>query len=106
MMRRFGLASALLLLCSTAPAMTGTASDTTGLVVTAFYCSAGLLKPRISDYSLNLRFLRNNLNSDNFNYSSPVFLSRYSQGITKNLTLGERLEASTNLVSAGSTITT
>lgn len=71
-----------------------------------FYFSAGLLKPGISDYSLNLGFLRNNLNSDNFNYSSPVFLGRYSQGITKNLTLGERLEASTNLVSAGSTITT
>jgi len=35
MMRRFGLASALLVLCSTAPAMAGTASDTTGLVVTA-----------------------------------------------------------------------
>ncbi len=75
------------------------------VISSPFYFSAGLLKPGVSDYSFNLGYRRNNLNSDNFNYSSPIFLGRYSEGITNNLTLGGRLEASTNLISGGSTLT-
>ncbi|MEH2244837.1 fimbria/pilus outer membrane usher protein [Nostoc sp.] len=71
-----------------------------------FYFSTGLLKPGLSSYSFNLGFRRQNLNSDSLNYGSPVFLGQYTQGISKSLTLGGRLEASSNLISGGSTITT
>jgi outer membrane usher protein len=70
-----------------------------------FYFSSGLLRPGLSDYSFNLGFRRNNLNSDSWNYGEPAFLGRYSQGLTNSLTLGGRLEAASNLISGGPTIT-
>jgi outer membrane usher protein len=71
-----------------------------------FYFSTGLLKPGLSNYSFNLGFRRNNLDSENFDYGSAAFLGRYSQGISNSLTVGGRLEASTNLISGGSSLTT
>ncbi|MEH2374565.1 fimbria/pilus outer membrane usher protein [Nostoc sp.] len=76
------------------------------VITSPFYLSTGLLKPGLSSYSFNLGLRRQNLNSDSLNYGSPVFLGQYTQGISKSLTLGGRLEVSSNLISAGSTITT
>ncbi|MHC5595080.1 MAG: fimbria/pilus outer membrane usher protein [Nostoc sp.] len=76
------------------------------VITSPFYFSTGLLSPGLSSYSFNLGFRRDNLNSDSLNYGSPVFLGQYTQGITKSLTLGGRLEASSNLISGGSTLTT
>ncbi|MEH1928176.1 MAG: fimbria/pilus outer membrane usher protein [Nostoc sp.] len=76
------------------------------VITSPFYLSTGLLKPGLSSYSFNLGFRRQNLNSDSLNYGSPVFLGQYSQGISKSLTLGGRLEVSSNLISGGSTLTT
>ncbi|MBD2665452.1 fimbrial biogenesis outer membrane usher protein [Richelia sinica FACHB-800] len=71
-----------------------------------FYFSTGLLKPGLSDYSFNLGFRRDNLDTDSFNYGSSVFLGRYTQGITDSLTIGGRLETSSDLISGGTTLTT
>ncbi|WP_292789832.1 fimbria/pilus outer membrane usher protein [Nostoc sp. NMS7] len=76
------------------------------VITSPFYLSTGLLKPGLSSYSFNLGFRRQNLNSDSLNYGSPVFLGQYTQGISKSLTLGGRLEVSSNLISGGSTLTT
>ncbi|MHC5717090.1 MAG: fimbria/pilus outer membrane usher protein [Nostoc sp.] len=76
------------------------------VITSPFYLSTGLLKPGLSSYSFNLGFRRQNLDSDSLNYGSPVFLGQYTQGISKSLTLGGRLEASSNLISGGSTLTT
>jgi outer membrane usher protein len=76
------------------------------IINSPFYFSSGLLKPGLSDYSFNLGFRRDNLDSDSFDYGSAAFLGRYTQGITDSLTIGGRLEASSNLISGGSTLTT
>jgi len=74
-------------------------------IASPFYFSAGLLKPGFSDYSFNLGFRRKNLDADSWNYGAPVFLGRYSQGLTNSLTVGGRWEAAPDLVSGGPTVT-
>ncbi|MBD2326394.1 fimbria/pilus outer membrane usher protein [Alkalinema sp. FACHB-956] len=69
-----------------------------------YYYSAGLLAPGLSEFSYNLGFRRNNLNTESFDYGAPVFLARHRFGITNSLTAGLRLEASTGLLSGGANL--
>lgn len=71
-----------------------------------YYYSAGLLAPGLSEFSYNVGFRRNNLNTESFDYGSPVFLARHRFGITNSLTAGLRLEASSGLMSGGANLAT
>ena len=66
-----------------------------------FYFSTALLKPGLSEYSLNLGFPRDNIGRDSFDYGSLAFLGRYRVGLTNSLTAGLRLETTSNLISGG-----
>jgi outer membrane usher protein len=75
------------------------------VVATPFYFSTGVLKPGVSDFAFHGGFRRNNLATDNWNYSPPVFLGRYRFGLTPYLTPGARIEGQNGQVSGGAQAT-
>lgn len=71
------------------------------VVATPFYFSTGVLKPGVSDFGFHAGFRRNNLATDSWNYSPPVFVGRYRFGLTPYLTPGARIEGQNGEVSGG-----
>lgn len=74
-------------------------------ITSPFYLTTTLLSRGLNDYSYNLGFRRNNLATQSWNYDRPEFLGRHRYGLTDTITAGARLEASSDLVSGGPTIT-
>ncbi|HTA17735.1 MAG TPA: fimbria/pilus outer membrane usher protein, partial [Polyangia bacterium] len=71
------------------------------VVATPFYFSTGILKPGVSDYGFYAGFRRNNLATESWDYSPPVFLARYRLGLTDTLTPGGRVEGKNGTLSGG-----
>jgi outer membrane usher protein len=70
-----------------------------------YYFSQGILSKGLSDYSYNLGFVRENVDTRSGDYERLAFLGRHRVGLTNRITLGGRLEASRDLVSGGPTVT-
>ncbi len=71
------------------------------VVATPFYFSTGILKPGVSDYGFYAGYRRNNLATESWDYSPPVFLARYRLGLTDILTPGGRIEGKNGTLSGG-----
>jgi outer membrane usher protein len=71
------------------------------VVASPFYFSTGILKPGVSDYGFYAGFRRNNLATESWDYSPPVFLARYRFGLTDLVTPGGRLEGRDGMLSGG-----
>jgi len=69
-----------------------------------FYLSAVALRRGLTDYIFSAGSLRNNL-SKSFEYQEAAGLAFYRRGMTDNLTLGGRAEASPDVVSGGPSVT-
>jgi len=74
-------------------------------IISPFYLSTPLLREGLHDYAYNLGFRRDNFGTESWDYSRPEFLGRHRLGLTDTLTVGGRLEAATDLVSGGPTVT-
>ena len=59
-----------------------------------FYSNNTLLRPGVTDYSVNLGVERENVGRANANYGSALGVLNYRRGITNTLTLGSRGEFS------------
>jgi outer membrane usher protein len=67
-----------------------------------FYTTNQLLKPGLSDYSLDLGFVRKNYGLDSFDYGSdPAFSGTWRRGFTNWLTLESHAEAISGLTESG-----
>ena len=67
-----------------------------------FYTTNQLLKPGLSDYSLDLGFVRKNYGLDSFDYGSdPAFSGTWRHGFTNWLTLEAHAEAMSGLTEGG-----
>jgi outer membrane usher protein len=69
-----------------------------------YYYSTNFLPPGLSEFSYSLGFRRNNISTASWDYGSLAFLGQHRFGLTDKLTTGFRLEASSDIVSGGSTI--
>ena len=67
----------------------------------SFYYSTLVLGKGISEFNYSLGALRKNFSTSSFDYGDPAFLGFHRIGVTDALTLGGRLEATTDLVSGG-----
>lgn len=74
-------------------------------VTSPYYFSTGLLAAGLSDYSYNLGLVRRNLGKESGDYGGLLFLARHRTGLTSSVTVGGRLEAASDLVSGGSSVT-
>ncbi|MEO8215871.1 MAG: fimbria/pilus outer membrane usher protein [Acidobacteriota bacterium] len=70
----------------------------------SYYSSAGVLARGLSEYNYSLGFRRNMLANKSFDYSKPALLAYHRFGLTNDVTIGGRLEASSDLVSGGSSM--
>jgi outer membrane usher protein len=70
----------------------------------SFYYSTAVLGRGISDYVYSAGFLREQFSRSDFAYGKPVLLGFHRYGITNNLTVGGRVEASEHLFSGGPTM--
>ena len=69
-----------------------------------FYASSLMLDEGLSEYRYSLGLLRENAQSESFDYSDPALLAFHRWGISDRLTTGYRLEASEDLWSGGGSI--
>jgi len=74
-------------------------------IVSPFYLTTTLLREGLHDYTYNVGFRRDNFGTESWDYGHPGFLGRHRLGLTDTLTAGGRLEAASDLVSGGPTIT-
>ena len=74
-------------------------------LVSPFYMSAAVLARGITDYAVSAGLVRNGLGTDSLHYGQMAMLSRYRVGVTDNITVGVRSEATPHLVSAGESLT-
>ncbi len=70
-------------------------------VISPFYYSTEVLAKDISEYVYSAGFVRKNFGLKSFDYGEPAILGFHRIGMTDNLTLGGRVEASRNVVSFG-----
>jgi outer membrane usher protein len=73
-------------------------------ITTSFYLPAGLLAAGLNEYSYALGLRRDLVGLESWDYGAPVFVGRHRVGVTDRLTLGGRLEASTDRVSGGGSV--
>ncbi|MEA2329264.1 MAG: outer rane usher protein [Thermoanaerobaculia bacterium] len=66
-----------------------------------FYYSTDVLGKGISEYVYSAGFVRDNFGVRSFDYGSPAVIGFHRIGVTEDLTLGGRLEASRDVVSGG-----
>ena len=70
----------------------------------SYYSSSGVLARGLSEYNYSLGFRRNMLANESFDYGKPALLAYHRFGLTNDVTIGGRLEASSDLVSGGSSM--
>lgn len=70
-----------------------------------YYYTSGLLAEGLSDYGYALGFRRESFGRESFGYGRPVGVGRHRWGIRDTLTLGGRLDAAEDLLSAGPSAT-
>jgi outer membrane usher protein len=70
-----------------------------------YYYTSGLLAEGLSDYGYALGFRREAYGHTSFDYGRPLFVGRHRWGVHDALTLGGRLDAAEDLVSAGPSAT-
>jgi outer membrane usher protein len=75
-------------------------------IVAPFYFTTALLGRGLHEFSYTLGAPRENLGTASFDYGSPAFLGRHRVGLTDGLTVGGRLELSTDIQSGGPSLTT
>jgi outer membrane usher protein len=66
-----------------------------------YYLATGVLSEGLQEYSYNLGFERKSLVTAAGEYGAPAFLGTHRLGLSDWLTVGARLEAAADLVSAG-----
>ncbi|HTR53336.1 MAG TPA: fimbria/pilus outer membrane usher protein [Kofleriaceae bacterium] len=71
----------------------------------SYYFSTGVLKPGLADFSVNVGAERDNVATDSFDYSRPVFVARYRRGLTDWLTPGAHFEMRDSLAAGGAGVT-
>ncbi len=64
-----------------------------------------LLAPGLTDFGYTLGFIRNGVDATSFAYGRPVAMGRHRVGLDEVVTVGGRLEASLDRVSAGPSLT-
>jgi outer membrane usher protein len=74
-------------------------------LVSPFYLATGLLQKGLQDFTYNVGFRRDNLGTESWDYNRFGFLGRHRLGVTDALTVGGRLEAGTDFVSGGPSVT-
>jgi outer membrane usher protein len=71
-----------------------------------FYMSGSVLTKNLEEYEYTIGAIRENIGSQSFDYDRMAFLARHRRGLTNALTLSGRAEGSTDVVSAGPSLTT
>lgn len=82
-------------------------TDSTGMarqVNRAFYTSPRLLRPGLGEFSIEAGFLRENYGARSFDYSDPFIALFGRYGLSDNLTLAGRIEASGAAQMAGASV--
>ena len=74
-------------------------------LVSPFYLATGLLQKGLQDFTYNVGFRRDNLGTESWDYNRFGFLGRHRLGVTDAVTVGGRLEAGTDIVSGGPSVT-
>jgi len=74
-------------------------------VSSPYYLSTRLLAKGLQDFTYNVGFGRENLATESWDYNRFGFLGRHRLGVTEAVTMGGRLEAGTDLVSGGPSVT-
>jgi outer membrane usher protein len=70
-----------------------------------YYLSTRLLAKGLQDFTYNVGLGRDNLGTESWDYNRFGFLGRHRLGVTNDVTAGGRLEAGTDLVSGGPSVT-
>ena len=70
-------------------------------VVSSYYVSTELLRPGLSDYSLEAGAERNDYGVSSFHYGSPFASATYRRGLTRGLTIETRTELGSHLQGTG-----
>jgi len=66
-----------------------------------FYASRSLLRPNLSEYSIEAGFLRKNFGSTSNDYAEPFIAGSYRKGLSNNFTAGVHTEASSKRAGIG-----
>ena len=74
-------------------------------LVSPYYFTTSILARGVHEFSYNLGFRRDNVATDSGDYHRLSFLGRHRYGVTDVVTVGGRLEADTDLVSGGGSLT-
>lgn len=70
-------------------------------IVSNYYVSSALLRPGLSDYSLEAGAERRRYGFDSFHYGGPFAAATYRHGLSAGLTLETRAEAGSDVQNAG-----
>jgi outer membrane usher protein len=76
------------------------------VLTSSYYLSTGLLAKGLHDFSYSLGLRRENAADESFRYGDPVFVASHRVGLSDRLTLGLRMEASTDVASGGGSMVT
>ena len=71
----------------------------------SYYLTTSVLAKGLQEYQYAVGVERTNFGIDSFNYGTPVLIGRHRLGLTDAVTLGGRVEARSDLVSAGPSVT-
>jgi outer membrane usher protein len=71
-----------------------------------FYVSGNVLAKGLDEFSYSLGAVRRSVSVESWDYGRPALLARHRWGITNQVTVGGRAEASERLVSGGPGVTT
>ena len=71
----------------------------------SYYLTTSVLAKGLQEYQYAVGAVRTNFGIDDFNYGVPTFVGRHRVGLTDAITVGGRVEARADLVSAGPSVT-
>jgi outer membrane usher protein len=70
-----------------------------------YYIASSVLAKGLDEFSYSLGMMRDNFASESWDYHRPALMGRHRYGITNNMTLQARLEASDRVISGGPAVT-
>jgi outer membrane usher protein len=70
-----------------------------------FYMSGSVLAKDLEEYEYTIGAMRENVGTESFGYDRIAFLGRHRIGVTNDLTISGRAEATTDVLSAGPSLT-
>ena len=73
-------------------------------MVSPYYLALGTLAKGLSDFSYNAGFIRRGFGAQSWDYGKPAFVFRHRHGLTDWMTVGGRMEGTSNLVSGGASL--